>query len=536
MTQPVRHDDKQTSVPAMHAVHLPDSERSAAAGSSDCPDLQRITLAVREAVGEQNFSHWFHRRTRFEIQGDRLIVRVPNPFVLNWLLRRFRSVLNTAAQKVLGLSASSQLEVDESLMLQVAVEPSLTVGNAVDASGSAVGSVSIAGNANITAAPSRTVAQQSSTARRAGDSASNSSDGPAPLALPNNRRKFRGFDSFISGPCNDLAVLAAKQISAAPGEKYNPLFIHGGTGTGKTHLLEAIYSDVRRLHPSKHVMYLTSEAFTNFFTSALSSRTVPSFRQRFRNVDVLLIDNIEFLDNKKATQEEFLHTIVQLIDHGGQVVISSDRHPRMLTKHREELTTRFMSGLVCRIEAADDETRLKLARSMAMTMKAVFADDAIEYVVRRCRRSTRELQGAMNQLEGQYSLTGRRITLAVAREVLGDMAEECRRLVRISDVEKIVCDAFGVTASDLRSSSRRKAIALPRAIAMFLSRKMTQSAYREIGSYFGGRDHSTVVAAERKVADWVTTGESIGLPTSCTARTVGELIDELESRLHSLAS
>lgn len=178
MTQPVRHDDKQTSVPAMHAVHLPDSERSAAAESSDCPDLQRITLAVREAVGEQNFLHWFYRRTRFEIQGDRLIVRVPNPFVLNWLLRRFRSVLNSAAQKVLGLSASSQLEVDESLMLQVAAEPSLTVGSAVDASGSAVGSGAFAGNANITAAPSRLVAQQSPTTRRVGESALDPSDGP----------------------------------------------------------------------------------------------------------------------------------------------------------------------------------------------------------------------------------------------------------------------------------------------------------------------------------------------------------------------
>jgi chromosomal replication initiator protein len=190
---------------------------------------------------------------------------------------------------------------------------------------------------------------------------------------------------------------------------------------------------------------------------------------------------------------------------------------------------------VCRIESPDEATRHKLALSLTAGMKAVFADDALEYIVRRCRRNTRELQGALNQLEGQFSLNGRRITLAVAREVLGEMADECRRLVRISDVEKVVCETFGVTAADLRSSSRRKAIALPRAIAMFMSRRMTKSAYREIGMYFGGRDHSTVVAAERKVADWVTSGEAIGLPASCTGRTIAELIDELENRLQTLA-
>jgi chromosomal replication initiator protein len=361
-------------------------------------------------------------------------------------------------------------------------------------------------------------------------------DRPGSLILPGNRRKFRSFDTLVTGECNSLAVLAARQISATPGERYNPLFVHGSTGTGKTHLLESIYTEIRRKYPSRNVMYLTSEAFTNYFTAALSSKTVPSFRQRFRNVDVLLVDNIEFLDNKRATQEEFLHTIVQLIEHGGQIVVSSDRHPRMLTKHREELTTRFLSGLVCRMESPDDQTRHRLVRALTAGMKAVFCDDALDYLVRRCRKSARELQGALNQLEGQFALNGKRITLSVAREVLGELEDECRRLVRISDVEKVVCEAFGVTASDLRSASRRKAIALPRAIAMFMSRRMTKSAYREIGMYFGGRDHSTVVAAERKIAGCVAAGESVGLPTSCQGRTVGELIDELEQRLLTMAS
>jgi chromosomal replication initiator protein len=516
MTQPVGQDDNPASTIPLPPAHADDC------GTQDPVVL--LLAALRDDIGEQNFQHWFHKRTRFQVSGDRFVVYVANPFILNWLIKRFRSALNRSAQLVLGPSASSQLEVDASL-LETAHE-------------STNPEIADVGQKNSNKEHTSSTPGSSSNQKRSGTAIASPSefDRPGSLTLPQNRRKFRSFDSFVTGECNDLAVLASRQVSAAPGERYNPLFIHGGTGTGKTHLLEAIYTEARRLHPTKNVMYLTSEAFTNYFTSALTSRTVPSFRQRFRNVDVLLIDNIEFLDNKRATQEEFLHTIVQVIDHGGQVVVSSDRHPRMLTKHREELTTRFVSGLVCRIEAPDEVTRHKLVRAMVASTRAVFSDEALDFIVRRCRRNTREIQGAINQLEGQFSLTGRRISLTVAREVLGEMAEECRRLVRISDVEKVVCEAFGVTAADLRSPSRRKAIALPRAVAMFLSRRMTKSAYREIGLYFGGRDHSTAVAAERKITVFVTDGELLDLPTSCPGRTFGELIDELEQRLLSLAS
>ena len=542
MTQPESHDDNPLTV-----ATLPPAQRdSGKADDADVMDdglihdvqmlvtkepyqsdpVTAVLASLRDDIGEQNFQHWFHKRTRFKVSGDRFVVFVANPFILNWLLRRFRSALNRAAQLVLGPSASCQLEVDGSLLKEAASSVSGVTREIVAEPGAVEKAGDVASGAT----------SSSSSRKRTNSAAPQPSefDRPGSLSLPNNRRKFRSFETFVSGECNDLAVLAARQVSAAPGERYNPLFIHGGTGTGKTHLLEAIYTESRRQHTTKNVMYLTSEAFTNYFTSALASRTVPSFRQRFRNVDVLLIDNIEFLDNKRATQEEFLHTIVQVIEHGGQVVVSCDRHPRMLTKHREELTTRFVSGLVCRIEAPGDATRLKLVRSMVVGTKAVFSDDAQDYIVRRCRRNAREIQGAINQLEGQFSLTGRRITLAVAREVLGEMAEECRRLVRISDVEKVVCEAFGVTAADLRSPSRRKAIALPRAVAMFLSRRMTKSAYREIGMYFGGRDHSTVVAAERKVTDLVTKGEALDMPTSCPGRTFGELIDDQEQRLTGL--
>ena len=583
MTQPKRHDDKLTSAavasPAKRAgkvrvdraisigivaheiseisakpVSSSDSPRKAARGrtvrsgldvAAGVPSAGVLALAaigssgrnsgdieaiVRDAVGDQNYQHWFHRRCRFDVVGDRLVVHVPNPFILNWMVRRFRTVLTKAAQQMLGPSASCQLEVDATLM---EAAPEADREPSVPSSGSsnvqaAVVAAAVPESEGALPVTQAVKSMQRRTARTtdAGPEAGGSS----------NRRRFRGFDSFVAGECNSLAVLAARQVASCPGERYNPLFIYGGTGTGKTHLLEAIYSEVRRGFPSKNVMYLTSEAFTNYFTAALSGRTVPSFRQKFRNVDVLLVDNIEFLDNKRATQEEFLHTIVQVIEHGGQVVISSDRHPRMLTKQREELTTRFLSGLVCRVDAPDHETRRKLLQSLCVGLKATFHDDALDYLLRRCGKSVRELQGALNQLESHFHLTGRKVTAATARELLGGMEDECRRLVRISDVEKTVCEIFGVSVADLRSSSRRRTVAVPRSIAMFLSRRLTKTPYREIGQYFGGRDHSTVVAAERRVAELVAQGGVLELPTSIKCRTVAELVDELERRLVSLAS
>jgi chromosomal replication initiator protein len=513
MTQPTRHDDDQgrgPSVPATHSrVTQTDQNNSNAKHSLD------PAVAVRDAVGKSDFQHWFATRSRFLLEREQLLVEVPNPFILNWLMKRFRGALVQASQRLLGPSGSFQLRVNPDLLRQ----PRLT-------------EVTVA--ATDTAGPATKVAVEAVCHNA---SSSKPVDRPTVDGVAtHSRRRFRSFDSFIGADCNQLAVLASHQVAAKPGERFNPLYLHGGTGTGKTHLLEAIYSDVRRRHRGLNVVYLSSEGFTNYFTAALSGRTIPSFRQRFRNVDVLLIDNVEFLDNKRATQEEFLHTMVQVIEHGGQVVVSADRHPRMLTKHREELTTRFQSGLVCRIESPDDHLRQQLVRSIAATQAASFSDDALDYVARRCRRNVRELQGAMNSLDGHFALTTKRITVAVARGVLGELDEESKRLVRISDVERVVCEAFGVTATELRSKTRRKAISLPRSLAMFICRKLTQSAYREIGLYFGGRDHSTVVAAEKRVADWIVANEPLKVPTSCRARKMADIVNELEDRLLAMAS
>jgi chromosomal replication initiator protein len=525
MTQPAGQDDAvavfhSPNLQLIECVQAENDHRISVTTSScvaDPVDHDVIGEIVRNAVGDQNFEHWFLNRTRIVTTGDRMLVYVANPFILNWLLKRFRSQLTVAAQNLLGPSGACHLEVDNTLTV---------------AGEKKVSPVDLPGDT-----PSSLIGKIPENGPCADDTASEKARSFTSASNPfqSGKRRFRSFATLITGDCNSLAVLAAQQVSASPGERFNPLYIHGATGTGKTHLLEAIYTEVRRRRPQSTVMYLNSEAFTNYFTAALSSRTVPSFRQRFRNVDVLLIDNIEFLDNKRATQEEFLHTIVQVAEHGGQVVVSSDRHPRLLTRHREELTTRFMSGLVCKVENPDEETCRRIVRAFAGPLSARFTDDVIEYIARRCRRNVREIQGALNSLDGHFSLSGSRITLNVARDILGDLDRECRRLVRITDVEKIVCEAFGVTAAELRSASRRRTVSIPRSVAMFLARRHTSSAYREIGLHFGGRDHSTVVAAEKRVAELIRTGENLMLRHTCTGSTMAEIMDELEVRLGCVA-
>lgn len=501
MTQPVLHGD---SMPGDFNAE-PDEK---------CLD---ISAEIQTAIGQQNFEHWFTNRSRFETSGQILQIFVPNPFISNWLLKRFRSQFNKAAVALLGPSASFELTVDESLQ-------SKTSGDTPGSPSKTTVTQPVTGAGQIT--------PQNTATKVAGEVS-----GVQTLAVrPTNRRRFNNFSSVVTGECNDLAVMAAKQVAEFPGQRFNPLYLHGPTGVGKTHLLEAIYSEVRRTQNGLNVMYLSSEAFTNYFTQALAAKTVPSFRQRFRNVDVLLVDNIEFLDNKRATQEEFLHTVVQVIENGGQLVVTGDRHPRLLTKHREELTTRFTSGLVCRIEAPTEDTRHRITAALALPMKDSFTRETLDYVARRCRKNVREIQGALNCLHGHSTLSGKRITITRAREILGDMERECRKLVRISDVEKVICDAFGLTASDLRSKSRRKAVSCPRSLAMYVARKLTKSAYREIGMYFGGRDHSTVVAAEKRVLSWITKEAPIELPTSCPGQTIADVIHEIEERLLSLAS
>ncbi|HEV8001259.1 MAG TPA: chromosomal replication initiator protein DnaA, partial [Planctomycetaceae bacterium] len=341
-------------------------------------------------------------------------------------------------------------------------------------------------------------------------------------------RRFADLNDFVTGPGNQLAFSAALQICEQPGS-YNPLVLHGGVGIGKTHLLEGVYRRMRALRPAARVLFLSAESFANYFTQALRDRTLASFRQRFRGVDVLMIDDVDFLDGKRVIQEEFLHTVKQLEAHGRQVALTADRHPRLLTRLSEELVTRFMSGIVCRLESPDLNTRRTIVARKAARMTALITDEAIEFVVQRFALSVRELEGALNFLENYGQTTGKTINLTVARNVLADIDRDCVRIVRVAEVEQAVCRLFSVGVDDLRSARRTRTVSQPRMLAMYLARKMTQAAYTEIGEHFGGRNHSTVMSAEKRVRELLEADATVRAGTQ--EWKLGDLLASLEQQL-----
>jgi chromosomal replication initiator protein len=256
---------------------------------------------------------------------------------------------------------------------------------------------------------------------------------------------------------------------------------------------------------------------------------LPAFRQKFRHLDVLLVDDVDVFDGKRVIQEEFLHTFKQLASQHKQLVLTADRHPRLLLKSSEELTTRFLSGMVCRIEPPDAATRQKIVGARAHRLDVPFAVDALEYVAGRFRNNVRELEGALNCLATWHTMTGKRVSASAARRVLCDLERDCIRVIQPADVEATVCRFFGVQPEDLRSARRHQVIARPRMVAMYLMRKHTNAAFTEIGRYFGGRSHATVMSAAKKVQQWVDRGDSI--PALAGEWPAGELLANLEQQL-----
>jgi chromosomal replication initiator protein len=475
---------------------------------------QVIRLMLTELIGKRQFDHWFRQKTRLAIEGSQLVVYAANPFLQKWLQKHHRAALLQAAQAVLGPSANLRFDVDATLAL---------VSGSVPA-GAGMG-------AKISGAP---FARSPAPCMTADNSAVpeleiRETPASASVAPPPQGRRFADLEDFVSGACNKLALTAVQQVCERPDGAAGPLFIYGPVGSGKTHLLEGIYREVRRRNPSHNVVFLTSEQFTNHFTQNFRSHTLPMFRQRFRTVDVLLVDDVDFLDAKRVVQEEFLHTFQQLESHGKQVVVCGERHPRLLSKISDELKTRFLSGMICRLEPADLETRERIAVSKARRMNAEISPEALKFVARRFGGSVRELEGALCCLQVYHRMTGKRVGAGTAREVLGDLERDCLRVVRMADIERVVCDMFGVEAVDLKSSRRTRSVSEPRMLAMFLARRHTRAAYSEIGEYFGGRNHATVIAADHKIA----TGIEHNVEVKVASQTwrLSDIVETLEQQL-----
>jgi chromosomal replication initiator protein len=308
------------------------------------------------------------------------------------------------------------------------------------------------------------------------------------------------FDNFVVGPCNQLAFAASKAVSEQPGRSYNPMFVHGGCGLGKTHLLQATCQEILRRSPESRILYLSCDSFINHFIDCVQKGDMQEFRYRYRHVDVLVIDDIHFLTRRERTQEEFFHTFNTLFQSGKQIIISSDAPPNEIPDLEDRLVSRFNSGLVARVDKPCYETRIAIVSKKARLRGISLPEEVIAYIARRVESNTRELEGAITKIQGHAMLNGGRYDMDVARAALGDIVPPSERIVTIPQIIDAVTRVYNVRVSDLHSKRRHKSIALPRQICMYLARGKTRFSLEEIGNYFGGRDHTTVMHAVKMIA------------------------------------
>lgn len=307
------------------------------------------------------------------------------------------------------------------------------------------------------------------------------------------------FENFIVGPSNRFAHAASMAVAESPARAYNPLFIYGGVGLGKTHLMQAICHYVQGRNESVNICYISSERFTNELISAIQHHSTPTFRQKYRNMDILVIDDIHFIAGKESTQEEFFHTFNALYDAHKQIIISSDRSPREIPKLEERLVSRFSWGLITDVQLPDFETRVAILKKKIEREPVNIPDEVIYFIAQVITTNIRELEGALIRVIACSLLEERTINIELAREVLRDCVQQTKKPVNFQQIQECVADEFGVTLAELKAKRRSKNIVLPRQVAMYLIRQLTEASLPEIARFFGGRDHTTVLYAYNKI-------------------------------------
>ncbi len=427
-----------------------------------------IALEVAAQVGELRYNLWFKDNARLELTEQELIVGVPNLFFLEWLNSNFLGPLRKATEVVTGRKLSVRMVVDGEMFRALRSRE-------------------------------RKDGQKSESAK---------SSTPPATATPARRHAVRGqtLQNFVVGPANRMAHAAAQRIAQEPTGQFNPLVLYGPLGLGKTHLLRGIAQAVREQHRSLQLLTMTAEAFTNQFLEEMRGGRLAAFRQRLRNADILLIDDVQFFESKKATQNELLHTYEALDADGKQVVLATDRHPRAIKDFNEQLLNRLVAGMACPLEPPDFDTRISILNAKGLGMGLNLDRDVQEFVASHFRTNVREIEGALHCLKAHAEFTRSAIDLASAQQALAELMKHSTKTVTLVEVEQAICQTFDVKPDQLRSPVRTRSVSQPRMLAMYLARKYSGAAYDAIGEHFGGRNHSTVMSAERKVQTWIDQG------------------------------
>jgi chromosomal replication initiator protein len=442
--------------------------------SANDPFLGRVAQLVKP----QQFDMWFRRARVRRITDSKYALVLPNSFIRDWVREHYAELLDSALRTTFAADCTLELEI----------EP--TPGLAGDAR---------EGTPTVAMTPP-SVAEQDLLASPAPDL--------RPRLSPNSdtilHREYT-FSNFVVGSSNRFAHAAAVAVADMPAKNYNPFFLHGSVGLGKTHLLQAICHEILQRNPATNILYLSCESFINQFIDALENGDLQSFRQKYRNVDVLLVDDIQLLANKDRTQEEFFHTFNTLYNLGHQIVLSSDAPPREIPTLQERLVSRFKMGLVVEIAPPDFETRVNILKTKSRLRGHDLPTDVAHFMAHNILTNIRELEGAVVRLIGYADLEQKELSLPLAQQVVSESAGRRTVVVTIHDIISVVTKHFNVKLSELQSKRRNQSLTFPRQLCMYLARQHTNHSLEEIGGYFGGRDHTTVLYATEKIGTMLTT-------------------------------
>jgi chromosomal replication initiator protein len=429
-----------------------------------CDLWSAVSRDLQQTLAPATYSAWFGRAEPVLLTEDRLEVAVPNDFVRGWISGHFMDLVVAAA------TAAHGAPLDVALVLGAEGPEAAPPEEPEPAA------------APRAAAPADAIASP-------------------PVERPANLNRNATFDSFVIGPSNRFAHAAALAVAEAPSQAYNPLVIHGATGLGKTHLLQAIAHYVTVSNPRLRTCYATCESFTNDFIEALREKRIEQFKNRYRGYDVLLIDDIQFLSGREGIQEEFFHTFNALHEGGSQIVLSSDRPPKEIARLEDRLRSRFEWGLITDVQTPDLETRIAILRKKAGRDGVVIDDpEVLAQIAMRVQTNIRELEGALTRSVAFATLNGEPLTVELVRDVLSSQYPEDARPVTVEGVQRVVAEYFSLTVEDLRSERRTQTVVFPRQVAMYLSRELTDLSLPRIGQLFGGRDHTTIHYGHDKIA------------------------------------
>ena len=419
---------------------------------------QKAQDEIRTGIGTTSYETWFSAVEVNEKNPDTLVIESPDDFFKSWIVEHYQTTLEQIMAHLAGRCVS----------LEFSVNPQI-----------------------LTAAPPSKAAPVEE-------------DVEEPASSKININSRFTFDNFVIGPANRFACAASLAVAESPAKAYNPLFIYGQVGLGKTHLIQAITHKLHQLHPKIKYCYMSSERFTNELIDAIRHRSTSQFRSKYREIDVLLIDDIQFIAGKESTQEEFFHTFNNLHNSRKQIIITSDRPPKDIANLEERLSSRFAWGLITDIHPPDFETRVAILKKKIENEPVHVPDAVIHFIAEQIHTNIRELEGALIRVVAYSLLDEGPITLEMAKTILKDMVKETSKRISVAMIQKSVSEFFNVSLSELKANKRHKNIVFPRQVAMYLSRQLTNMSFPEIGSAFGGKDHTTALYSFKKIEKEIT--------------------------------